>query len=153
MQPKQTALVVSTSFIGLFVRMTALLSASIILCPLPALAGKIPVSALVKTPPVFYNPGLASIFLETTSVVYKGKFVYFQTEKINSLTAFNGGPIRTTVNHVMDCETGNWQIIRAIGHMDSWTEDDIDLTSEFQGKTFFAEPGTASGILYKTLCR
>lgn len=142
MQPKQP-LVVAISFTNLFIKLTALLSAAVILSPLPALARKIP---------VFYDGRLNNIFLESTSVVYKGKFVYFQTENINPFAGFDG-PRRTVVNHVMDCETGYWQITRAIGHIDSWTESDIDLTSEFRGKTFFAEPGSASGILYKTLCR
>lgn len=143
MQPKQTALVVAAPFISLFVRMTALLSAFIILCPLPALARKIP---------VFNDGRLNEIFLESASVRYKGKFVYFQTEKIDVFAGYEN-PRRIVVNHVMDCETGYWQITRAIGHMESWTEDDIDLTSEFRGKTFFAEPNSASGILYKNLCR
>lgn len=143
MQPKQTALVVSTSFIGLFVRMTALLSASIILCPLPAVARKIP---------VFNDGRLDEIFLESSSVRYKEKFVYFQTEKINMSASYEE-PRVMVVNHVMDCETGYWQITRAIGRVFSYTTPDVDLTSEFQGKTFFAEPNSASGILYKNLCK
>ncbi|NJL78355.1 MAG: DUF2163 domain-containing protein [Richelia sp. SL_2_1] len=143
MQPKKSALVVATSFTSLFVRMAALLSASVILSPLPALAEKIP---------VFSDGRLNEIFLESASVRYKGKFVYFQTEKFNMFAGYEK-PRLMVVNHVMDCETGNWQITRAIGRVFSYTTPDVDLTSEFQGKTFFAEPGTASGILYKTLCR
>lgn len=139
MQPKQKAFIGVKYFFSFSVKVETLLSTAFIISPLPAIAQKIPIS----------NDG---IFLESASVRYNGKFVYFQTEKLNMFYRY-GDVRRTVVDHVMDCRTGYWQISRAIGYTDSYIEPNVDLTGELQGKTFFAEPGTPSGNLYKALCR
>ncbi|BAY60669.1 hypothetical protein NIES22_07280 [Calothrix brevissima NIES-22] len=135
-QPTRSVVVKFTSFP---VKLVTLLIATVVIPPVPVLAEKIPIS----------NDG---VYLESTSIEYRGKFVYFQTETMNMFAAF-GDVRRTVVNHVMDCKTGYWQITTAIGYRDSFTEPNIDLTDEFQGKTFFAEPNTPFGNIYHALCR
>jgi hypothetical protein len=141
MPSKQPTISVVINFASFSAKLFTLLIANVFINSVPALAQKIPIS----------NDG---IFLESSSVEYKGKFVYFQTETINQYVSWGNGDVRrTVVNHVMDCKTGYWQITRAIGYRDSFTEPNIDFTDEFQGRTFFAEPNTPFGNVYQALCR
>ncbi|QIR39103.1 hypothetical protein HCG51_21920 [Tolypothrix sp. PCC 7910] len=130
---------VIVKFTSFSAKLFTLLIAPVLINPVAALAEKIPIS----------DDG---IYLESTSVGYRGKFVYFQTETINMFAGF-GDVRRTIASHVMDCKTGYWQITTAIGYRDSFTEPNLDLTDEFQGRTFFAEPNTPFGNVYQTLCR
>lgn len=138
---KQPTISIVINFANFSAKVFTLLMANIFINSVPALAQKIPIS----------NDGL---FLESSSVEHKGKFVYFQTEKLNGYASFGNGDItRTVVKYIMDCKTGYWQVTNAIGYRDSFTDPNIDFTDEFQGKTFFAEPNTAFGNVYQALCR